>query len=370
MFRSFFSCNNNSDINKFEKNNKPEKDKSKQINKNKPKIDKNWKEILGRTGQNKHAHVLAIEQLTSDKPVTAKVINDILAFANITITEDQLNSLVNTPSFVFDNLDKTKTKQDIKLNIGLPNSKKTKPGIYIFTHLPSGRKYVGSSSELGKRIDGYLKGTHRNQGLLIPLLKKEKNKNFILEVFPMTDNYIKKSEIILEQYYLVNPFFTLNTIKVANNPSGSTAKSLYMYNRDLSVLYYYSFQQKDFINNLNIHYVTFTKHLEKGTYYLGKYVFLREPVLTAKVKDVSDLELFEMLKKDRVAFNKNKPLKNNLAKAVLLIDSKNSNNIMKFENLAKCIEFYRTNGLSATQTTLVKRLNKNIIYHGYFCKTV
>lgn len=70
--------------------------------------------------------------------------------------------------------------------------KKTIPGIYIFTHLPSGRKYVGSSSELGKRIDGYLKGTHRNQGLLIPLLKKETNQNFTLEVFPITDNYVKK----------------------------------------------------------------------------------------------------------------------------------------------------------------------------------
>jgi len=45
-------------------------------------------------------------------------------------------------------------------------------------------------------------------------------------------------------------------------------------------------QQKDFIINLNIAHFTFNKHLKNGTYYLGKYLFTREPVLTAKVKDI------------------------------------------------------------------------------------
>ena len=47
---------------------------------------------------------------------------------------------------------------------------------------------------------------------------------------------------------------------------------------------------------------------ENGTYYLGKYLFLRVPVLTAKVKDMSDSDLALMLEKDRVKYNKNKPL--------------------------------------------------------------
>lgn len=40
------------------------------------------------------------------------------------------------------------------------------------------------------------------------------------------------------------------------------------YNRDKSILYYSSTQQKDFIVNLNIAHFTFIKHLNKGTYYL------------------------------------------------------------------------------------------------------
>jgi hypothetical protein len=64
-------------------------------------------------------------------------------------------------------------------------------------------------------------------------------------------------------------------------------------------------------------------------YYLGKYLFTRELVLTAKVKDISLLDLALMLEKDRVKFNKNKPL-NSLSKSVLLVNI-NNNKIEIFE---------------------------------------
>lgn len=172
------------------------------------------------------------------------------------------------------------------------------------------------------RLNGYLKQRHRPIGLLIPLLNKENLLNFTLEVIPLCDNYEFRSEIVLEQYYLLDPTFNLNTIKVANNPSGSNAKPLYMYNRDKTVLYYSSMQQKDFILNLNIHYTTFNKHLVNGTYYLGKYVFTRKPVLTAKDENISVLDLALILEKDRVKYNINKPITSS-SKSVLLIDLNN-----------------------------------------------
>jgi hypothetical protein len=49
----------------------------------------------------------------------------------------------------------------------------------------------------------------------------------------------------------------------------------------------------------------------------GKYFFSREPVLTAFVKEMSDLELVSMLEKDRIKYNKNKPV-NSLSKSILL----------------------------------------------------
>ena len=98
----------------------------------------------------------------------------------------------------------------------------------------------------------------------------------------------------------------------------------------MSILYYSSTQQIDFIRKFNVHHTTFTKHLNNNTYYLGKYLFLREPVLTAKVKDMLDSDLALMLEKDRIKFNKNKTL-NSLSKPV--IDVNNSKNTVLLTSL-------------------------------------
>ena len=333
------------------------------------KFDKKWKKILGRTATNKHAHVIAFEQLNSGKPITASKINEILAYCNLSISHEMLNVLLNTPSFMLTDLNsKTITKKIIKDKLGLPNGKDRIAGIYIFTHITSGRKYVGSSSELSLRLNGYINFTHRESGLIVPLLKKENLKNFSLQVFPFYSNYVKGLEIILEQYYLLDPSFTLNTIRVANNPSGSNAKALYMYNRDMSILYYSSTQQIDFIIKLNLHHTTLTKHLNNRIYYLGKYLFLREPVLRAKVKDLSDLDLSLMLEKDRLKFNKIKPL-NSLSKGVELTKV-NTNNSVVLPSLGKGVEFLRKQGLPANQITLNKYINSKKAYHDYSCKFI
>lgn len=325
---------------------------------------------MGRTGPNKHAHVLAIELINSGKPATAENINEILAYCDIKTTKQELQSLINTTSFTLTNLnEKSIIKEILKDKIGLPNSKQRIPGIYIFTHISTGRKYVGSSSQLAFRLNGYINLSHRESGLLIPILKKERLKNFSLQVFPFYHNYIKGSELVLEQYYLLDSSFTLNTIRVANNPSGSNSKSLFMYNRDMTILYFCSTKQIDFIRKLNVHHITFSKHLENGTYYLGKYLFLRVPVLTAKVKDMSDSDLALMLEKDRVKYNKNKPL-NSLSKPIILTDVNNVENTVVLNSLGKCVEYLHNKGLSASQVTLVKHINLGKAYKGYLCEYV
>ena len=354
-----------------------------------------WKTILGRgsNSPNQYSHQLASEYIKSGKPVNFNIINDILAYCNISISSEILTELIHAPSIIIKNLDKEESKKIIKDNIGTPSNKIQIPGVYIFTHKNTGQKYVGSSSQLAIRLFGYLnfkyKTTARSRcsriggsgsigiggrgarcgrgGKLIPFIHKEKLSNFSLEIIPLYDNYDFRSEIVLEQYYLLDPSFNLNTIKVANNPSGSNAKPLYMYNRDKTVLYYSSTQQKDFIINLNISHFTFSKHLKKGSYYLGKYLFSRAPELTAKVKDISVLELALQLENDRKKFNKNKPL-NSSSKSVLMYDE--NNNTKLFFSLGKCIKYLRAKGFHATQTTLVKYVNIDKIYYGYKFKYV
>lgn len=329
-----------------------------------------WGEILGRKGDNIYLHQLAQAQLSSGKVVTLKVLNNILAFSGMLVNEDTFNSLINMARLTFKDLDKLETRRLIDDTIGLPHGKIQQRGIYIFTHIPSGQKYVGSSSQLAFRLKGYLNRSlrpHRISGKLLSLIKEKGLSDFKLEVICLPDYPDLSPEIVLEQYYLLDPSFNLNTIRVSNNPSGSSAKPLYMYNRDKSILYYFTMQQKDFISKLNIDHTTFTKHLNNGTYYLGKYLFLRERVNTAKVTEMTLPEIAIMLQQDRVKFNISKPV-NCLSKSVILIDVESKEEIV-FESLGKCVNFFSSKGLPVSQKTLVKRINTNIVYRGYICKS-
>ena len=78
-------------------------------------------------------------------------------------------------------------------------------------------------------------------------------------------------------------------------------------------------------------------------------------------------EIAIMLQQDRVKFNRSKPI-NSLSKSVLLIDIETKQEI-KFESLGKCVKFFSSKGLPVSQVTLVKRLDTNIPYRGYICKT-
>ena len=198
----------------------------------------------------------------------------------------------------------------------------------------------------------------KGNGKFIPLIVKDRSK-FTLDV--ILTNYFPKSEMVLEQYFLLDPTFNLNTIRVSNNPSGSNSKPLYMYNRDKSILYHSSTQQLDFITKLNIAHTTLTKHLNNGTYYLGKYYFSRELVHTAKNLNFTLSDLTLQLEKDRIRFNKVKPL-NSLSKPILMIDPNNNLNNKEFLSLGQCIEYLRRLGLPVTQQTLIKYVNTGKLY--------
>lgn len=371
---TFYNSNGKRNNSKPKRNYSSKGDNNSKDNKNKPinsKIDPKWKHVFetwGFTKEQKRGHVLAFESFYNQKVINAKIINEILEVSNIKTTDDQLKKLVNTKSIFYHDFNK-KTLEDIENKLGKARTNQSVPGIYIFTHIPTARKYVGSSNHLSRRINQYFRGWQKNTGLIVPLLKKESNQNFSLEILPLFDNYVKKSEIVLEQYYLLNPLFTLNTLRHAAVVGSNNGKPLFMYNRDMSILYYYTSEQINFIRNFNIHHTTFTKHLNNGTYYLGKYKFLREPVLTAKIKDMSDRDLAIILENDRVKFNKNKPV-NSLSKPVILIDVNNSDQTIKFESLGKVVNFLKNKQLPASQTTLVKYLNTNIAYKGYYVKTL
>lgn len=261
----------------------------------------------------RHKFELAQEYQSKGVPATADILNKL---CDTHITDKDIESLLLSPRIIFTQVPEKKTliRTIRKRGVNAPI-----PGIYIWTHKPSGSKYVGSAYNMPVRLRSYFSEEQKEIGKFIPLFYRQGMDIFTLEVVLTPFNPDIRLELLLEQYYLLDSAFDLNTIRVAGNgnPSGSNSKTLYIYNRDITILYYSSNKQSEFINKFKINYHTFTKHLIKGTYYLGKYVFTRERVEEAVLASLArgDIELREMLTIDRVKFNLAKPV-NSLSRPV------------------------------------------------------
>lgn len=349
-------------------------------NSGKPNKNKqSWLASLSK--EMKEKFELAREFMRTNKKANVDIINKLL---DSNISETDLHNLLNGPQILFTDLSDRKSLIKMITKIGKDFGSLASPGeawggqrrgaarpphelagVYIWTHVPSNKKYVGSTIHLPTRLRSYFLKTI-NIGRFLPILNNYPISEFNLEVrfTPYSSHF--RNEMVLEQYFLLDKTFNMNTIRVSNNPSGSNVKSLFMYNRDLSILYYSSTKQIDFVRKLGIHHTTFTKHLNNGTFYLGKYVFTKEFVETAQKVDLSMFDLLNMLEKDRVKFNINKPV-NSLSTSVVLIDASTQEKYF-FLSLGSALKFLKDKGCRADQRTLVKRLDTNILYYGYNCK--
>ena len=142
------------------------------------------------------ANKLAFKYINDGVNITAEEVNNVLAFSGLNITQETLNILLSYPRLEFFNLDlNTINSNRFKDNLGTTKDKV--PGVYIWTHISTGDKYVGSSTQLARRLNGYFKDTHADAGKLIPLIKKEGLSVFNLQVIVLKDNYVVNQELLL-----------------------------------------------------------------------------------------------------------------------------------------------------------------------------
>jgi hypothetical protein len=94
--------------------------------------------------------------------------------------------------------------------------------VYIFLHIKiTNNKYVSLSNDLSRRFKQYFEKknvlfNNKTTGLLLPLIEKEGFKAFILEIIVISFSYPKYSHCFLEQYYLLDKEYNLNTHKIVN----------------------------------------------------------------------------------------------------------------------------------------------------------
>lgn len=104
--------------------------------------------------------------------------------------------------------------------------------------------------------------------------------------------------MILEQYFLLNKEFNLNTLRVVNAGS-SKGDAVYVYDLTCSTLYYQAKSKIDLKRVLNIHTETTKKYLDSRIPYLNKFLLLSCFIPTASISNLSTEELIDIMQKER-----------------------------------------------------------------------
>lgn len=327
---------------------------------------RNWGLITNRKYKvkeiNKTPYDLALEYSNKGIRITALEVNNVLALTKFNIDQNTLDLILSKNPTNFINLDKNTISSELFLDeIGTIRNEKSKGGVYIWTHIATGSKYVGSSRQLARRLIGYFKGTHVNVGKFLPFLKEEGLKAFTLDVITFNEEYYEGLELCLEQYFLLHSKFNLNTLKVVNDISGSRSKPLYMYTKDLSLLIYSSDKQEDFIFNLGIHHSIFSRGNTKGEAYLNKYIFTDYLIKDVEVSNMTEAEVFVMLEEDRRAIKET----SKKGRHITLIAESDRNNVKTFDSIKSCLDFLKSIDSTFNKSTLYKYVGTGKPYKGF-----
>jgi hypothetical protein len=366
---------------------------------------------------------LAKEHINSNLPTTHLIINKILFNQGLSITKNKLEELLKVKGVEI-NLPVVNLEDKKLLKEFTGNSKyKGLFGVYVFINKNTGQKYVGSSNLLRRRMEYYFKGDFPLSGKFSPLLHKEGLKAFKLVIYKLAVNKFNSSDaLLLEQYFLLNKVFNLNTLKVVNTGS-SKGINVYVYDLSCSTLYYHAKSQIDLKINLNLHPETCKKYLDSKFPYLNKLLLLSHPISTAlknKNKDkrkkkkenrkkkkrqktkekrkqktekrqkkkenrkktkekrkkkshITVKELVSIMQKERQAIytlgtRRNIPVILEILEGNTFVDSSVIGHTLNFDSLTSCIEGLRKFGLTIKRDTLTKYIKNGKVFHNFLCK--
>lgn len=269
-----------------------------------------------------------------------------------------------------------------------------KAGIYIFTHKPTGRKYVGSSNSLSRRLDQYFTFKHLNQdnsGLLLPLIKSEGFDKFsfivhlidesircaIKEVFvlPATSEFSSDYDyLFLEQYYLLHRSFNLNTQRIVNFRVNQ-GNSIYLYDLKGETLYYSSKSLNQIQGDLGIHPNT-CKSCLKGNNYLNFFKITDTPIEGANRVNLSVAELSSLISEKKMLFLSDtsslsgppgRVLPGGRAKFSRPVVMKNieTGKTIEFPSIIAIVNHFKLMDKIFDRNRIAKVLNTDQPYHGY-----
>jgi hypothetical protein len=136
------------------------------------------------------------------------------------------------------------------------------------------------------------------------MLEKEELKAFTLDVTVIPSSYPKYSHCFLEQYYLLDKNFNLNTHKIVNFRVNQ-GFNIYLYDKDCKILYYSSNSLNAFCADLGIHHSSYKKHIANNSLYLDYFIISNNLIAEAAPAGLTELGLRELIDERRkISLNK------------------------------------------------------------------
>jgi len=113
--------------------------------------------------------------INSNNIFTSVDINALLVNKNLSISQKEFDDLLVIKSVSFELPFNDQTYPAYCSLVGKPGTRGRRAGVYIFTHILSDSKYVGSSNSLSRRLEQYFDPNpkfNQEYGLLLPLIKR------------------------------------------------------------------------------------------------------------------------------------------------------------------------------------------------------
>ena len=314
---------------------------------------------------------LALEHINSGKPITSSVINKILLNQNLSVTDSKLEELLKVKGVEVDLSTSNPKNSQVLGELTGKSIYKGFFGVYIFIHKNTAQKYVGSSNLLRRRMDYYFKGDFPLAGKFWPLLHKEGLKAFKLIIFKLDSNkFSNQDALILEQYYLLNKEFNLNTLRVVNAWS-SKGDAVYVYDLACSTLYYKAKSRIMLKRVLKIHTETSKKFVDSKIPYLNKFLLLSYPIPNSSISNISVEELVGIMQIERqnmytLGTRRSLSVELEIKEGNKFVDS--GGYTLNFDSLTSCVEYLGGLGLTIKRDTLTKYIKNEKVFHNFLCK--
>ena len=316
---------------------------------------------------------LALDRINNEKPTNSSIINKILLNQNLSVTDSKLEKLLKVKGVELDLPISTPENKQLLAKLTGKSNYKGFSGVYIFIHKNTGHKYVGSSNLLRGRMDYYFKGNFPLSGKFLPLLHKEGLRAFKLIIFKLDSNIFSyKDALILEQYYLLNKQFNLNTLRVVNAGS-SKGDPVFVYDLTCSTLYYHAKSSIELKRVLKIHTETSKKFVDSKIPYLNKFLLLSYSIPTALTSDISLDKLVDIMQKKRkdiyiLGTRRSISVELEIKEGNTFVNSDSIGQTLNFDSLTSCVEYLRELGLRIKRATLTKYIKNEKVFHNFLCK--